>query len=437
MTAGQSATGVMPALDWLTGLASRDAFSRQVDQADRDRDRFAIAVIAIDHFADVNRQLGYNAADDLLRVLGRVLAEQSSVAAVAGRLGGAKFGLLKLQILDRPIEGWLEPIVASLRTAIGTWTFDQIDDSGGCAVRPELLVGAAAGCSCQVWQEAELALQVAADDPLGRPVVEFVPDDPSFVELGRRQRIGEEVSAALRAGSLSAAASRVEPIGGGGPDWQWLRLEARVPSPDRPAATAVTAALGTTLSPGLARQVERWLLEEAEAMLAGASCQLRLTVPLGQRLTSGRPLAERLIPDLERCGIPPSRLLFEVDETILVDSGRRARELGRQLEAVGSGLVVADSDGSWRAWRAVEGLAALYVRPHRELVEAAASGGPADRILDAMAANAEAADRELIAPACCVPERALADHGFGYVERGLVADAWSLTAPRHDPAEPA
>ncbi len=431
----------MPEMDWLTGLSSRAAFGRQVGQADRDRDRFAIALIEIQDFGEINRQLDYETGDELLRTIGQALAFQTSVNTFAARLGGAQFAVLTVQRLSDDLQGWIGPIVSAVKAAIGTWTFDQIDFTGDCAIEPEVRVGAAAGYSSRVWSDAAMALDLAQSDPQAGPAVLHDGQDPRFVSRSRQQIMVDRISRALTDDTLRSAGRRIDVVGDGDADWRWLRLGVLQPDPDRPqdeteapgaiaakpepaeqspyrfreAASLVDSA---NLPSGLERRLEMWLIEQAGRILTEADDQLRLTVPVAREITTGRAFAQRLFSVLERLRIPPSRMLFEIDESALVGAGQSGREFSRQLERIGSGVVVANSQGGWQAWEAMENLPILYIKPHAKLVERAANADlAANRILGAMVDNATGCDQELIAPPSNTPDAYLDDVGFTYRER--------------------
>lgn len=417
----------MPEMDWLTGLSSRAAFSRQVGQADRDRDRFAIALIELEDFGEINRQLDYETGDELLRVIGQALAFQTSVNTFAARLGGAQFAVLTVQRLAGDLQAWIGPIVAAVKAAIGTWTFDLIDYTGECVVEPELRVGAASGFSSRVWGDAATALDLAQTDPVGGSVVLHDAEDPRFVARGLRQALADNVVSALDAGTLEAGGRRIDVVGGQDPDWRWLRLGVLEPAqalserdgskrgPDRvPRRLADTTMLPATVE----RQLENWLIEQAGKLLTEGGGQLRLTVPVSREVTAGRAFAQRLFATLERFRIPPSRMLFEVDETALVEAGAVGRDFTRQLQRIGSGVAVANCQGGWHAWQAICELPILYVKPHPQLVDRAANGDqPATRILGAIVNNATDCDQELIAPPSTIDDTHLTNLGITYREQ--------------------
>jgi GGDEF domain-containing protein len=428
----------MPEVDWLTGLASREAFARAVNQADRDRDPMVVVALAVEDFPDLNRLCGYEAGDDLLRTLGRVLADRTSVDVSAGRLGGNRFGLLWTPAGTVTPENWLAPILADLRHAAARWIAHRLGLGGPSPVTPELVAGIGSGFSARTWVEAELALELAAD-PSGPPVVSYDPDDPRVVQHRWRQRVVDDLAAAMRHDRLSVVAGPVEPLTGPGPG-RWLRLgpslrgAARAedrggghdagPDSERNADLDLDrdriVVAAAHAAPGLARGVERRLLDRAGELVTGATGQLRVTVPLIGPIAGRRSPLRLLVTTIDRGPAPPTRILLELDQEQLLSArgATELRELSAALSEIGSGLVVAGYTGGWESWRAIDGVPIAYLKPHPELITAAANpGSAAAGILAAVVGNASRADRQLVAPSGPIPDQALIELGFHHVER--------------------
>jgi predicted signal transduction protein with EAL and GGDEF domain len=423
----------MPEVDWLTGLASREAFARAVNQADRDRDPLVVATIAIEDFADLNRLCGYEAGDDLLRTLGRALAERASVDITAGRLGGNRFGLLWAPAGDEAPEIWLAPILGDVGAAAGRWASQQLDVGGSSPVTPDVVAGVAAGFSARTWVEAELALELACDRA-GPAIVTFDADDYRVVRYRWRQRVIDDLAVALRRDGLSVVAGAIEPLAGG--PGRWLRLGVPLPGTSRAddrvggpvplvgiegGATPHDLVLGAIgAAPALALALDRRLTDRAEEIVSCGRGQLRVTVPLVGPLTGRRSPVAKLAAALERGAAPPTRILFEIDQGRLAggDALAGVRELSAMLTELGSGVVVAGYVGGWEAWRAIDGLPVAYLKPHHDLVTAAAEpGSSAARILETVVDNAGRTDRQLVAPVGALPDQRLIDLGFHHVER--------------------
>lgn len=84
--------------DPLTGLANRRAFElaakRELARARRAQSPLSLALLDIDHFKRINDEHGHAAGDEVLRVVGRVLAECLRCEDCVGRVGGEEFAVM-------------------------------------------------------------------------------------------------------------------------------------------------------------------------------------------------------------------------------------------------------------------------------------------------------------------------------------------------------
>jgi diguanylate cyclase (GGDEF)-like protein/PAS domain S-box-containing protein len=84
--------------DDLTGLHNRRFFERaleeQLRRVERYREQAAVLVLDLDDFKSVNDTLGHHAGDQLLKHVGKVVAERLRSSDVLARLGGDEFAVL-------------------------------------------------------------------------------------------------------------------------------------------------------------------------------------------------------------------------------------------------------------------------------------------------------------------------------------------------------
>jgi diguanylate cyclase (GGDEF)-like protein len=85
-------------VDHLTGLATRqrlyEFLDQEVAEAVRYRRPLALVMADVDYFKRVNDRHGHRAGDDVLRAVGRVLAESKRRPDIAARFGGEEFLLV-------------------------------------------------------------------------------------------------------------------------------------------------------------------------------------------------------------------------------------------------------------------------------------------------------------------------------------------------------
>ena len=84
--------------DELTGLANRERFRARLDQriasANETDEKFAVMLLDLDRFKEVNDTLGHHFGDELLRDLGPRLAEAVGPDGLVARLGGDEFAVM-------------------------------------------------------------------------------------------------------------------------------------------------------------------------------------------------------------------------------------------------------------------------------------------------------------------------------------------------------
>ena len=389
----------MPDVDWLTGISSRAAFARQVGQADQDRDQFAVAIIGLRHIDEINRHVGFNAGDDLLRILGRALSDRVGVGTTVARLGGARFGMMTVDLATEDVADWLEPVAAALNNAIAGWVFEQIDFNGECPIEPKLMIGAAGGYSGRVWADAAIALDVCENQPNGGPnagsVTVHDSDDPRFSAIEARESLNEAVLAALGHNTVRWVGQQIERCQNPNPHRPWLRITALDPEDNNRLVDT------QQLRPTIGAQLEQRTLEQAAAVLATADGQMRVTVPLRWLLRSGRDVETWLAPVVADNRVPSSRFVFEVQEADLADASGLAVAAAMQITRLGSELVLAGCSGGAGTVSALAAIPIRYVRPDETLVRRAETGDrSADRVLDALVGMAADVGGDVIFTDC-------------------------------------
>jgi diguanylate cyclase (GGDEF)-like protein len=92
--------------DELTGVANRERFRARLEQeialSREAADGFAVMLIDLDHFKEINDTLGHHYGDQLLRELGPRLASAVGADGLVARLGGDEFAVLPGERTDDP-----------------------------------------------------------------------------------------------------------------------------------------------------------------------------------------------------------------------------------------------------------------------------------------------------------------------------------------------
>jgi len=91
---GQKALEHQALHDGLTDLPNRLMFRQQIETALADRPRFAVLLLDLDNFREINDTFGHKIGDGLLGQIGPRLRRQLDAGDLVARLGGDEFGIL-------------------------------------------------------------------------------------------------------------------------------------------------------------------------------------------------------------------------------------------------------------------------------------------------------------------------------------------------------
>jgi diguanylate cyclase (GGDEF)-like protein len=84
--------------DYLTGLRTRGYFEQQLDlefkRAERRRQKFALLMIDIDHFKQLNDSFGHHVGDQVLRSVASILVQDMREVDTVARYGGEEFVII-------------------------------------------------------------------------------------------------------------------------------------------------------------------------------------------------------------------------------------------------------------------------------------------------------------------------------------------------------
>jgi diguanylate cyclase (GGDEF)-like protein len=104
--------------DYLTGLRSRGYFEQQLElefkRAERRRQKFALLMIDIDHFKELNDTYGHHVGDQVLRDVASILMKDMREVDTVARYGGEEFVI----ILPETTEPGAQYVAQRLRRAV-------------------------------------------------------------------------------------------------------------------------------------------------------------------------------------------------------------------------------------------------------------------------------------------------------------------------------
>ncbi len=169
--------------DPLTRLLNRAAFGDElqmtIERAQRTGDGFALLLLDLDHFKEINDTVGHQAGDLLLRQISRRLREQVRRSDVLARLGGDEFAVISdraatpsdsIVLAERLAEAISRPfhlagVEALIGTSIGIALFPEDAQDGNLLLaRADLALYAAKGAGRGTWRLFDAKMQKIATE---------------------------------------------------------------------------------------------------------------------------------------------------------------------------------------------------------------------------------------------------------------------------------
>jgi diguanylate cyclase (GGDEF)-like protein len=291
--------------------------------------------IDLDQFKLINDTSGHIAGDHLLAQLAATMHKQLSATDVLARLGGDEFGVLALGVRDRQDA---EAVAERVRHCIDEWIFVWEQRSYTVSASIGVVMIDQPGMTMKdLLARADTACYMAKE--LGRNRVHFYSerDDEAARRRGEMEW-ANRLRWAIEERRLVLVYQELTPLSprpGSGP-----RVELLLRFRDDSGALVLPgvfmpAAERYSLMPML----DRWVVETALAhfdQLHPAGADLRLaTINLSGASVEDDALADLIIALLEKHAVEPSRVCFEITETVAVRNLSRVARFMEQLRQVG------------------------------------------------------------------------------------------------------
>jgi diguanylate cyclase (GGDEF)-like protein len=326
--------------DELTGLANRERFRARLDQriaAAKDTDeKFAVMLLDLDRFKEVNDTLGHHFGDELLRDLGPRLAEAVGPDGLVARLGGDEFAVLPAEATGDTDE--LEAIARDLIKCVQQpVTVDEMTLEVGVSI------GVArfprdGGDPHSLLRSADVAMYAAKEAHSGCKIYAAALDRHSV----RRLSVLSEFRRALDSDEIVVFYQPLMEMDGVTPHgaeglvrWQHPELGLLPPSDFIPIVEQT----------GLIGPLTRHVLEQAVERCAGwrqAGKDMTVSVNLSVRNLLDPDLPSLIGDLLTLYGLTPEALHLEITESMLMSDPERSLVTLTRLNQLGVGLSVDD-----------------------------------------------------------------------------------------------
>jgi diguanylate cyclase (GGDEF)-like protein len=364
-TAALAVSRKLSLTDDLTGLGNRRSFSAEVDAAIAADKPFALLMIDLDQFKELNDTLGHQVGDELLRGVGPRLRGAIAASDVVARLGGDEFGVL-LRGADTESAG---TTARQLRGALArpfalAGISVHVGASVGIAVFPEHARDAS-----ELLRHADVAMYGAKRGRTGHEV--YASDDDHHSR--ERLELAGEMRHALADDQLALYYQPAADLATG----ELIGVEALVRwrHPER-GLLAPGAFLPAVEHTALMRELSRRVLAMAICQ-AGAWFRLdrpwRVAVNLSATDLLDRSLVDDVSALLRRYGTPARRITLEVTESVLMTDPVRAMEVLGKLRGLGLSVALDDFGTGWSSLTHLQRMPVDEIKIDRSFVAAMAT----------------------------------------------------------------
>ncbi len=330
--------------DALTGLVNRREFERRLGEAlevaRAGRQGHVMCYLDLDRFKAVNDTSGHLAGDNMLREVATLIREAVRDSDTVARLGGDEFGVL---LVGCPLDK-ARQIADDIWRAIGDYRFVWKDRIFSVGVSLGLVeVTGESNSMEEIMNAADSACYVAKRQA-GSHVHVYSSHDEAVARSRGEIHWLQRLQAALRDGFFELYLQPIEPTrqgSVGGPAMEvFVRLhdagQAILPAEFFPAAERYR----------LMSLIDRWVLGAALAALTAGAIRL----PAGRSLcinVSGQTLAdptylEFVVEELDRSGVMPQQICFEVSETSVIGNLEQSRRFIDVLHGMGCRFALDD-----------------------------------------------------------------------------------------------
>ena len=322
--------------DTLTGLANRAEFERRLAAVlglpFTERGDQVLCYMDLDQFKVVNDTCGHAAGDELLRQLSKLFQSRIRSSDVLARLGGDEFGLL---LSGCPLDEAV-PIIDGLRALVEAFRFSWEGKSFAVGVSIGLVAIEPGESLGSLLSAADSACYAAKDAGRNRIHI-FQADDQKLLERRGEMQWVTRLRQALDGDLLRLCVQPIQYAEDG--RLAGYEVLVRLLSEDGreiPPGAFMPAAERYALAPA----IDRWVVSNFLAWV-GDYCRRHpdvtsnYSINLSAASLGEESFLEFILDTLDRHGVPPQCICFEITETSAIANLSRAVIFMQRLKAIG------------------------------------------------------------------------------------------------------
>jgi diguanylate cyclase (GGDEF)-like protein/PAS domain S-box-containing protein len=330
--------------DALTGLVNRREFERRLEEsleaAHGAGQRGVLCYLDLDRFKAVNDECGHTAGDAMLREVAALIRDAVRDSDTVGRLGGDEFGML---LVGCPLDK-ARQIADDVVRAVADYRFvwkDKIFNIGVSVGLVEL--SRESGALEDVIGAADSACYLAKKQ--GNHVQVYSARDEAVARSRGEIHWLQQLQAALKDGRFELHAQPIVPVEMATVSGPGLEVLLRLRD-DNGIAVAPSEFMRAAERYRLMPHVDRWVVQTALAALGRGVIRLppgrSLCINLSGQTLGDAGFLEFVVDSLDRTGVTPDRICFEVTENTVITNIEHARRFIGVLHGMGCQFALDD-----------------------------------------------------------------------------------------------
>jgi diguanylate cyclase (GGDEF)-like protein/PAS domain S-box-containing protein len=385
--------------DALTGLVNRREFERRLqdslEAAHGGAARHVLCYLDLDRFKAVNDECGHAAGDGMLREVAALIKDAVRDSDTVGRLGGDEFGVL---LIGCPLEK-ARQIADDVVRAVADYRFVWKDKIFNVGVSVGLVeVSRESGSLEDLIGAADSACYVAKKQG-GRVHVYSARDEAAARQRGEIHWL-QQLQSALKDGRFELYAQPIVAVDAQKALGPGLEILLRLRDED-----------GTMVAPGefmvaaeryrLMPHVDRWVVQTALAAFGRGAVRLAsgrsLCINLSGQTLGDAGFLEFVVDCLDRTGVAPDRICFEVTENSVITNIEHARRFIGVLHGMGCRFALDDFGRGLSSFSNLKNLSLDYLKIDGYFIRNLASDNVNQAMVTAMIKLARSLNFQVIA----------------------------------------
>jgi diguanylate cyclase (GGDEF)-like protein len=351
--------------DALTGLVNRREFEHRLEEsleaAHASAAKHVLCYLDLDRFKAVNDTCGHMAGDGMLREVAALIKETVRDSDTVGRLGGDEFGLL---LVGCPLDK-ARQIADDVVRKITDYRFVWKDKIFNIGVSVGLIeISRESGAPDELMSAADSACYVAKKQ--GNHVHVYSARDEAVARHRGEIQWLQRLQAALKENRFELMAQPIIATAPNATHGPALEVLLRLQDDTVPGGISPAEFLRAAERYRLMADVDRWVVQTALTALGRGGIRLpaqrSLAINLSGQTLGDPTFLEFVVECLDRTGVAPDQLCFEVTENSVITNIEHAQRFIGVLHGMGCHFALDDFGRGLSSFGNLKNLALDYLK---------------------------------------------------------------------------